>query len=120
MVRRQAERAQKVAKKAAQKVVEGARNVDLSKVDLSKIDPRNIGVKNVELPRFDWERGRFVRKDAAAVVGHSFHAEDVAWPLRLLGWLVNRYIRLCEVTGSLLVAGDGPVSYTHLTLPTKA
>ena len=30
------------------------------------------------------------------------------WPLRLLGWLVNRYIRLCEVTGSLLVAGDGP------------
>ncbi len=108
MVRRQAERAQKVAKKAAQKVVEGARNVDLSKVDLLKIDPRNINVKNVELPRFDWERGRFVRKDAAAVVGHSFHAEDVAWPLRLLGWLVNRYIRLCEVTGSLLVAGDGP------------
>ena len=32
MVRRQAERAQKVAKKAAQKVVEGARNVDLSKI----------------------------------------------------------------------------------------
>ena len=25
-----------------------------------------------------------------------------------LGWLVNRYIRFCEVTGSLLVAGDGP------------
>jgi hypothetical protein len=69
MVRRQAERAQKVAKKAAQKVVEGARNVDLS-----KIDPRNIDMKNVDLPRFDWERGRFVRKDAAAVVGHSFHA----------------------------------------------
>ena len=45
MVRRQAERAQKVAKKAAQKVVEGARNVDLSKVDLSKIDPRNIDKK---------------------------------------------------------------------------
>ena len=103
MVRRQAERAQKVAKKAAQNVVEGARNVDLS-----KIDPRNIDMKNVDLPRFDWERGRFVRKDAAAVVGHSFHAEDVAWPLRLLGWLVNRYIRLCVVTGSLLVAGDGP------------
>ncbi|MGB1896721.1 MAG: lysophospholipid acyltransferase family protein, partial [Parvibaculales bacterium] len=103
MVRRQAERAQKVAKKAAQKVVEGARNVDLS-----KIDPRNIDMKNVDLPRFDWERGRFVRKDAAAVVGHSFHAEDVAWPLRLAGWMVNRYIRLCEATGNLLVAGDGP------------
>ncbi|MGB1549918.1 MAG: hypothetical protein ACPHDV_00560 [Parvibaculales bacterium] len=44
MVRRQAERAQKVAKKAAQKVVEGARNVDLS-----KIDPRNIDMKNVDL-----------------------------------------------------------------------
>ena len=103
MVRRQAERAQKVAKKAVQKVVEGARNVDLS-----KIDPRNIDMKNVDLPRFDWERGRFVRKDAAAVVGHSFHAEDVAWPLRLAGWMVNRYIRLCEATGNLLVAGDGP------------
>ncbi|NBR51591.1 MAG: DUF374 domain-containing protein [Alphaproteobacteria bacterium] len=103
MVRRQAERAQKLAKKAAQKVVEGARNVDLS-----KIDPRNIDMKNVDLPRFDWERGRFIRKDAAAVVGHSFHAEDVAWPLRLAGWMVNRYIRLCEATGNLLVAGDGP------------
>ena len=65
-------------------------------------------MKNVDLPRFDWERGRFVRKDAAAVVGHSFHAEDVAWPLRLAGWMVNRYIRLCEATGNLLVAGDGP------------
>ena len=108
MVREQAQKAQKAAQKAARKVAERARNVDLSKVDLSKIDPRNIDMKNVEFPRFDWERGRFVRKDAAAVVGHSFHAEDVAWPLRLVGWLVNRYIRLCEATGNLLVAGDGP------------
>ena len=108
MVREQAQKAQKAAQKAARKVAERARNVDLSKVDLSKIDPRNIDMKNVEFPRFDWERGRFVRKDAAALVGHSFHAEDVAWPLRLVGWLVNRYIRLCEATGNLLVAGDGP------------
>ncbi|CAI8204959.1 MAG: Uncharacterised protein [Alphaproteobacteria bacterium] len=107
-MREQAQKAQKAAKKAARKVAERARNVDLSRVDLSKIDPRNIDMKNVEFPRFDWERGRFVRKDAAAVVGHSFHAEDVAWPLRLVGWLVNRYIRLCEATGNLLVAGDGP------------
>ena len=108
MVREQAQKAHKAAQKAARKVAERARNVDLSKVDLSKIDPRNIDMKNVEFPRFDWERGRFVRKDAAALVGHSFHAEDVAWPLRLVGWLVNRYIRLCEATGNLLVAGDGP------------
>ena len=107
-MREQAQKAQKAAQKAARKVAERARNVDLSKVDLSKIDPRNIDIKNVEFPRFDWERGRFVRKDAVAVVGHSFHAEDVAWPLRLVGWLVNRYIRLCEATGNLLVAGDGP------------
>ena len=107
-MREQAQKAQKAAKKAARKVAERARNVDLSRVDLSKIDPRNIDMKNVEFPRFDWERGRFVRKDAASVVGHSFHAEDVAWPLRLVGWLVNRYIRLCEATGNLLVAGDGP------------
>jgi len=107
-MREQAQKAQKAAKKKARKVAERARNVDLSRVDLSKIDPRNIDMKNVEFPRFDWERGRFVRKDAASVVGHSFHAEDVAWPLRLVGWLVNRYIRLCEATGNLLVAGDGP------------
>ena len=112
MVRRQAERAQKAATKAAgkaaRKVVDKARNVDLSKVDLSKVDPRNIDLKNVELPRFDWERGRFVRKDTQAVIGHSFHAAEVAWPLRLVGWLVNRYIRLCEVTSTVTVAGDGP------------
>ncbi|MCH1485927.1 MAG: hypothetical protein L7V29_00135, partial [Alphaproteobacteria bacterium] len=109
MVRRQAELAQKAATKAvgkaARKVVDKARNVDLSKVDLSKVDPRNIDLKNVELPRFDWERGRFVRKDTQAVIGHSFHAEEVAWPLRLVGWLVNRYIRLCEVTSTVTVAG---------------
>jgi lysophospholipid acyltransferase (LPLAT)-like uncharacterized protein len=112
MVRRQAERAQKAATKAvgkaARKVVGKARRVDLSKVDLSKVDPRNIDLKNVELPRFDWERGRFVRKETQAVIGHGFHAEEVAWPLRLVGWLVNRYIRLCEVTSTGTVAGDGP------------
>jgi hypothetical protein len=113
MVRRQAERAQKAATKAvgkaARKVVDKARSVDLSKVDLSKVDPRNIDLKNVELPRFDWERGRFVRKETQAVIGHGFHAEEVAWPLRLVGWLVNRYIRLCEVTSTGTVAGDGPL-----------
>lgn len=107
MVRQQARRAGKTAQQAAQKaakrMAETARNVDLSKVDLSKVDPRNV-----ELPRFDWERGRFVRKDTEAMLAHSFHAEEVAWPLRLVGWLVNRYIRLCEVTSHLLVAGDGP------------
>jgi lysophospholipid acyltransferase (LPLAT)-like uncharacterized protein len=112
MVRRQAERAQKAAKKAAgkaaRKVADTARNVDLSKVDLSKVVPRNIDIKNVDLPRFDWERGRFVRKDEAGKVKHSFHADEVAWPLRFVGWLVNRYIRLCEATSSVLVAGDGP------------
>ncbi|MCH1542189.1 MAG: DUF374 domain-containing protein [Alphaproteobacteria bacterium] len=108
MVRRQAERAQKAATKAARKVVDKARQVDLSKVNLSKVDPRKIDLKNVDLPRFDWERGRFVRKDEAPVVGHSFHAEEVAWPLRLVGWLVNRYIRFCEMTSAVTVAGDGP------------
>jgi len=107
MVRQRAKQAGKTAQQAAQKaarrVASSARNVDLSKVD-----PRNIDLKNVDLPRFDWERGRFVRKDADAVLGHSFHAEDVAWPLRLVGWLVNRYIRLCEATSNVLVAGDGP------------
>ena len=117
MVRHHAQRAQKAATDAAKKVAARARqvdlskvdprNVDLSKVDLSKVDPRNLDLKKVDLPRFDWERGRFVRKNADAVVGHSFHAEDVAWPLRLVGWLVNRYIRLCEVTSNVLVAGDG-------------
>ncbi len=99
MVRKGAERARKAAKQVADRVAE----VDLSKVDLSKVDPRNI-----DLPRFDWERGRFIRKDEASAIGHSFHAEDVAWPLRLLGWLVNRYIRFCEMTTSVTIAGDGP------------
>ena len=99
MVRKGAERARKAARQVAYRVAE----VDLSKVDLSKVDPRNI-----DLPRFDWERGRFVRKDDAPAMGHSFHAEDVAWPLRLLGWLVNRYIRFCEMTTSVTIAGDGP------------
>ena len=99
MVRKGAERARKAARQVAYRVAE----VDLSKVDLSKVDPRNI-----DLPRFDWERGRFVRKDDAPAIGHSFHAEDVAWPLRLLGWLVNRYIRFCEMTTSVTIAGDGP------------
>ena len=99
MVRKGAERARKAARQVADRVAE----VDLSKVDLSKVDPRNI-----DLPRFDWERGRFVRKDDAPAIGHSFHAEDVAWPLRLLGWLVNRYIRFCEMTTSVTIAGDGP------------
>ena len=103
MVRKGAERARNVAKNAAKQVKNRMAEVDLSKVDLSKVDPRNI-----ELPRFDWERGRFVGKDAPKTIGHSFHAEDVAWPLRLLGWLVNRYIRLCEMTTSLTIAGDGP------------
>ncbi|MBL6761700.1 MAG: DUF374 domain-containing protein [PS1 clade bacterium] len=93
MVRHRAQRAQKAAKNAAQKVADKARNIDLKKVDL---------------PRFDWERGRFVRRDAEQVVGHSFHAQDVAWPSRLVGWLVNRYIRLCEMTSQVTVAGDGP------------
>lgn len=99
MVRKGAERARKAARQVADRVAE----VDLSKVDLSKVDPRNI-----DLPRFDWERGRFVRKDDAPAIGHSFHAEDVAWPLRLLGWLINRYIRFCEMTTSVTIAGDGP------------
>ena len=107
MVRRQAQRAQKAATKAAgkaaRKVADKARQVDLSKVD-----PRNIDLKNVELPRFDWERGRFVSKDTEAVVGHSFQAKDVPWPLRFVGWLVNRYIRFCEMTSIVTVAGDGP------------
>ena len=111
-MRRQAERAQKAATKAvgkaARKVVGKARSVDLSKVDLSKVDPRNIDLKNVDLPRFDWERGRFVRKDEARVVGHSFRAEEVSWPLRFVGWVVNRYIRFCEITSTVTVAGDGP------------
>ena len=113
MVRRQAERAQKAAGKAARKVADKARQVGLSKVklskvNLSKVDPRNIDLKNVDLPRFDWERGRFVRKDEARVVGHSFHAEEVSWPLRFVGWVVNRYIRFCEITSTVTVAGDGP------------
>ena len=107
MVRKRAEQARKAAtqaaKQVADRVVDRMGEVDLSKVDLSKVDPRNI-----ELPRFDWERGRFVKKDAPKTIGHSFHAEDVAWPLRLLGWLVNRYIRLCEVTSSVTIASDGP------------
>lgn len=111
MVREQAKRAGKSARHAAQKaakrMADTARNVDLSKVNLSNVDPRNV-----ELPRFDWERGRFVRKDMEDVVGHSFHAEEVAWPLRLVGWLVHRYIRLCEMTSQLLIAGDGP--FLHL------
>ena len=114
MVRKGAERARKVVNKAmgqaAEQAGEAARNladrmseVDLSKIDVSRLDPRKM-----QLPRFDWELGRFVRRDASPALSHSFHAEEVAWPLRVLGWLVNRYIRLCEVTSTLSIAGDGP------------
>jgi hypothetical protein len=44
----------------------------------------------------------------ARVVGHSFRAEEVSWPLRFVGWVVNRYIRFCEITSTVTVAGDGP------------
>jgi len=98
LVRKQTERARQAANKAARSVAD-----KVGEVDFRRIDPRNV-----ELPKIDWERGRLVRKDAAPAIGHNFHAEDVAWPLRLVGWLVNRYIRLCEATTSLLVAGDGP------------
>jgi lysophospholipid acyltransferase (LPLAT)-like uncharacterized protein len=101
VVRKGAERARKVAKQAAGQARKVADRV--ADVDLSKVDPRKM-----DLPRFDWEQGRFVSKDAAPAIRHSFHAEDVAWPLRFVGWLVNRYIRLCEVTTSVTIAGDGP------------
>ena len=93
MVRERAQKAGRTARKAAENMAARARDIDL---------------KNIELPRFDWERGRFVKKDAAPALSHGFQAEDVAWPLRVLGWVVNRYIRLCEVTSSVSIAGDGP------------
>ena len=117
MVRRQAKRArlaaQRAAGRAARNVADRVGQVDLSKVDLRKVDLSNVDLskvdpRNLDLPRIDWERGRLVRKDAKPAIGHSFAAEDVAWPLRLLGWLVNRYIRLCEVTSKVSIAGDGP------------
>ena len=97
-MRKQTQRARQAANKAARSVAD-----KMGEVDFRRIDPRKV-----ELPKIDWERGRLVSKDAAPAIGHNFHAEDVAWPLRLVGWLVNRYIRLCEATTSLLVAGDGP------------
>ena len=114
MVRKGAERARKAVNKAAEQAGEAARHmadrvadrmseVDFSKIDLNRLDPRKM-----QLPRFDWERGRFISRDASPALSHSFHAEEVSWPLRLLGWLVNRYIRLCEVTSTLSIAGDGP------------
>lgn len=105
MVRKGAEQARKVAKQAAKQAAGQARKVAdrMAEVDLSKIDPRKL-----DMPRFDWERGRFVGEDDTPSIGHSFQAEDVAWPLRLVGWLVNRYIRLCEATTSLSIAGDAP------------
>jgi lysophospholipid acyltransferase (LPLAT)-like uncharacterized protein len=98
VVRKGAERARKAAAQAAKQMADR-----MADVDLRRIDPRNF-----QLPRFDWERGRFVKKDETPALGHSFNAEDVSWPLRLLGWLVNRYIRLCEATSSVTIAGDGP------------
>ncbi|MGC6534544.1 MAG: lysophospholipid acyltransferase family protein [Parvibaculales bacterium] len=108
MVRETAKQAGQTAKKAAQSMAARARAVELPKPDLSKLDLSKVDPRKVDLPRFDWERGRFVKKDAAPALSHGFQAEEVAWPLRLLGWLVNRYIRLCEVTSSVSVAGDGP------------
>ena len=58
---------------------------------------KNIGAK---LPK----------RNREPVIGHSFEADNVAWPLRLIGKLVTLYIRLVELTTQVQVVGDGPLN----------
>ena len=58
---------------------------------------KNIGAK---LPK----------RNREPVIGHSFEADNVAWPLRLIGKLVTLYIWLVELTTQVQVVGDGPLN----------
>jgi lysophospholipid acyltransferase (LPLAT)-like uncharacterized protein len=54
------------------------------------------------------------RRNREPVIGHSFEADNVAWPLRLIGKLVTLYIRLVERTSQVQVVGDGPMNQLQL------
>jgi len=57
---------------------------------------------------------RLPRRNREPVIGHSFEADKVAWPLRAIGKIVTWYIHLVEATTQAHVAGDGPLNKLQL------
>lgn len=57
-----------------------------------------------------YKRFRLPRRKKEPVIGHSFEASSIVWPLRAAAFLVRLYVHLVETTTKAVVAGDGPLN----------
>lgn len=59
-------------------------------------------------------RDHLPKRNREPKIGHSFEADNVSWPLRILGKALALYMLLVEKTSQVQVAGDGPINKLQL------